>query len=324
MARVISVKFRTAPRAYYFDPLQEEFKAGDFVVVETIRGIEFGEVIIGNKEVPDSEVVQPLKPIQRRATERDIERNKENLDSRKELMERTEEKVRECKLQMKVTDVECTFDRKKTIVYYTADGRVDFRELVRRLAGTLGGRIEMRQIYEREDLSMKGAVGVCGIACCCTTFLENYAKSSIKMAKNQNLSLSPNSVNGYCGKPMCCLRYEDEFYQEANRRMPKIKTRVETPDGEGVVTACDVMKEKVTIRFYRDDIFTHKTYSLAELKFEGCENCGKCSGDTIVEDESLEETEQNIESNDTDTEQRLIDQEETNLPEEDIFDNNKD
>lgn len=316
MANVISVKFRTAPRPYYFDPLQEEFKVGDFVVVETIRGIEFGEVTMGNKEVPDSEVVQPLKPIQRRATERDIERNRENLDSRKELIERTEEKVKECKLQMKVTDVEYTFDRKKTIVYYTADGRVDFRELVRRLASTLGGRIEMRQIYEREDLSMKGAVGICGIPCCCTTFLANYAKASIKMAKNQNLSLNPNSVNGYCGKPMCCLRYEDDFYQEANKKMPKIKTRVETPDGEGVVTACDVMKEKVTIRFFRDDIFTHKTFSLAELKFQGCENCDKCNND------SGEKEDETLESDDIAT-KTDTDQDVANTAEENIEDDNK-
>jgi len=269
MAEVISVKFRTAPKSYYFDPKNEIFHIGENVIVETIRGIEFGEVTMGNREVADSEIVQPLKPIQRKANEKDIQRNIENLESRKWLIQKAEEKVAECKLQMKISDAEYTFDRKKTIVYYTADGRVDFRELVRRLAGAIGGRIEMRQIYEREDIKMKGALGTCGIPCCCTTFLNEYAKSSIKMAKNQGLALNPSSVNGYCGKPMCCLRYEDEFYQEANKRMPKFKSRVMTPDGEGVVSGCDVIKEKITVRFFNDGIFTHKSYAREEISFPG-------------------------------------------------------
>jgi len=269
MSEVISVKFRTAPKAYYFDPKNEVFHIGDNVIVETIRGIEFGEVTMGNREVPDSEIVQPLKPIQRKANEKDVQRNIENIESRKWLIQKAEEKVAECNLQMKISDAEYTFDRKKTIVYYTADGRVDFRELVRRLAGAIGGRIEMRQIYEREDIKMKGALGTCGIPCCCTTFLSDYAKSSIKMAKNQGLALNPSSVNGYCGKPMCCLRYEDDFYQEANRRMPKFKSRVMTPDGEGVVSGYDVIKEKITVRFFNDGVFTHKSYPLEEISFQG-------------------------------------------------------
>lgn len=267
MANVISVKFRTAPKSYYFDPGNDEYKVGEYVVVETIRGIEFGEVTVANRYVDDQDVVQPIKPVERRATERDIERNKENLESRKWLMEKAEEKVVECKLSMKISDAEYTFDRKKTIIYYTAEGRVDFRELVRKLASSIGGRIEMRQIYESEDLKMKGAVGICGRPCCCTTFLGSYSKASIKMAKNQGLALNPGSINGYCGKLMCCLRYEDDFYQEANKRMPKIKSRINTPDGEGVVVNCDVIKEKVTVRFFYDGLVSYKAYPLEEMDF---------------------------------------------------------
>jgi cell fate regulator YaaT (PSP1 superfamily) len=221
MVTIVSVKFRTAPKPYYFNPGEDIFHIGEFVIVETVRGLEFGEIVGGNKEVAESEIIGELKPVIRKATEEDKKRNEENQASRKDIMEKATEKVAECKLDMKVVDAECTFDRKKTIIYYLAPNRVDFRELVRKLAAIIPGRIEMRQIYERDDIILKGAYGVCGQPCCCTTFLSDYAKATIKMAKNQNISLNPNSLNGFCARPMCCLRFEDDFYREELKKCLK-------------------------------------------------------------------------------------------------------
>ena len=214
MAEVIGIKFKNNSKTYYFDPVGETFSEGDGAVVETQRGVEFGNVAFGNREVPDKEIVHPLKPVIRKATEADAEAHAKNLAERDRLIEETRKKVDSHGLKMKIVDAEYTFDRGKVIIYFTADGRIDFRELVRDLAGLFRNRIELRQIYERDDIKLRGALAQCGRPCCCTTFLKDYEKVSIRMAKYQGLSLNPGKISGCCGKLMCCLRYENAYYQE--------------------------------------------------------------------------------------------------------------
>ena len=200
MAIVVGIKFKTNQKVYYFDPQGVEFVEGDSAILETARGIEFGKVVIGNKEVDDSEIVPPLKPVLRKATAKDEEQNERNCADRDYLVKETINKVNAHNLPMKIVDAEYTFDRAKIIIYFTAENRIDFRELVRDLAGLFHNRIELRQIYEREDIKLRGALAQCGRPCCCTTFLQNYEKVSMKMAKYQGLSLNPTKINGCCRK----------------------------------------------------------------------------------------------------------------------------
>lgn len=266
MAIVVGIKFRTGQKTYYFDPNGIELKDGDNAVMETVRGIEFGKVVFGNKEIKDSEVVPPLKPVIRKATEKDEEQNAKNLAERDRLIGVAVEKVSAHKLPMKIVDAEYTFDRAKIIIYFTAESRIDFRELVKELASVFHLRIELRQIYEREDIKLRGALAPCGRPCCCTTFLQDYEKVSIKMAKIQGLSLSPNKISGYCGKLMCCLRYENQFYQETAKKMPKLNSQVRTPDGVGTVVADDIIREQVKVRIDGEDgAFEIKAYPLSKL-----------------------------------------------------------
>lgn len=249
MAIVVGIKFRTGQKIYYFDPNGIEFKDNDNAVVETARGVEYGKIVFGNKEVNDSEIVAPLKPVMRKATDKDDEQNSKNLADRERIISVAVEKANAHKLQMKVVDAEYTFDRAKIIIYFTAESRIDFRELVKELASVFHLRIELRQIYEREDIKLRGALAPCGRPCCCTSFLQDYEKVSIKMAKVQGLSLSPNKISGYCGKLMCCLRYENQHYQETAKKMPKINSQVKTPDGMATVVADDILREQVKVRF---------------------------------------------------------------------------
>ncbi|MDD3947104.1 MAG: stage 0 sporulation family protein [Clostridia bacterium] len=266
MAIVVGIKFRTGQKTYYFDPNGIELKGGDNAVMETVRGIEFGKVVFGNKEIKDSEVVPPLKPVIRKATEKDEEQNAKNLAERDRLIGVAVEKVSAHKLPMKIVDAEYTFDRAKIIIYFIAESRIDFRELVKELASVFHLRIELRQIYEREDIKLRGALAPCGRPCCCTTFLQDYEKVSIKMAKIQGLSLSPNKISGYCGKLMCCLRYENQFYQETAKKMPKLNSQVRTPDGVGTVVADDIIREQVKVRIDGEDgAFEIKAYPLSKL-----------------------------------------------------------
>lgn len=266
MAIVVGIKFRTGQKTYYFDPNGIELKDGDNAVMETVRGIEFGKVVFGNKEIKDSEVVPPLKPVIRKATEKDEEQNAKNLAERDRPIGVAVEKVSAHKLPMKIVDAEYTFDRAKIIIYFTAESRIDFRELVKELASVFHLRIELRQIYEREDIKLRGALAPCGRPCCCTTFLQDYEKVSIKMAKIQGLSLSPNKISGYCGKLMCCLRYENQFYQETAKKMPKLNSQVRTPDGVGTVVADDIIREQVKVRIDGEDgAFEIKAYPLSKL-----------------------------------------------------------
>lgn len=253
MAIVIGVKFKNGGKSYYFSPKDIDFKEGDGVICESVRGVEFCTVSMENKEVDDKEIVQPLKEVIRKANEEDVKRNDENLAKRDYILKNTLEKVNAHKLQMKVVDAEYTFDRQKIIIYFTADGRIDFRELVKDLAGVFHVRIELRQIYERDDIKMRGALATCGRPCCCTTFLKDFEKVSIKMAKIQGLSLNPQKISGCCGKLMCCLKYENAYYQEMYKKMPKVNSPAVTPDGNGTVLSNDMLRQEVKVRINLPD-----------------------------------------------------------------------
>lgn len=262
---VISVKFNGNNKAYYFDPKGIDFAVGDSVIVETVRGIEFGQVVKANHEI--KEFIKELKPVQRRATQADIERHAENAEKGVYALNVAQEKVRQHGLEMKLVSAEYTFDRSKVIISFTADGRIDFRELVRDLAGVLRLRIELKQIYDRDDIVMRGALAQCGRPCCCKEFLQDFEKVSIKMAKNQNLSLNPQKISGMCGKLMCCLKYENEYYADINKRMPKRGAIVLTPDGKGEVDGMDVLQCNVSVKVAQpDDTIVLKTYSLDDIK----------------------------------------------------------
>ena len=267
MSIIVGIKFRSTNKVYYFDPKNITFEEGDGAIVETSRGLEFATVTIPNKEVDESEIVQPLKPVVRKATEEDLKRVQKNLDDRPEVLRITKEKVAEAKLDMKLVDAEYTFDRSKLIIYFTADGRVDFRELVRVLASVFRVRIELRQIYERDDTKMRGALAPCGRPCCCTTHLPDFEKVSIKMAKIQGLSLNPQKISGVCGRLMCCLKFENAYYSEVYKQMPKVGSKVHTADGEGTVESNDLIKQTARVKIMlKDGSFDVKTYTLEEMQ----------------------------------------------------------
>lgn len=266
MATVIGIQFKNSSKLYYFSPKDIEFCEGDGAITETVRGVEYGKVAMANREVPDSEIVSPLKEVIRKATADDTKRHTENLQKRDYLVKTSAEKCSAHKLNMKVVDAEYTFDRQKVIIYFTAEGRVDFRDLVKDLAGVLHMRIELRQIYERDDIKMRGALASCGRPCCCTTFLQDFEKVSIKMAKIQGLSLNPQKISGCCGKLMCCLKYENAFYQSMYKKMPKLNSSATTPDGDGTVVANDILRSQVTVRVTSaDGSYEYKKYPLDEI-----------------------------------------------------------
>ena len=233
MVKVIGVRFRTAGKIYYFDPLNFQVKRGDHVIVETARGVEYGPVVGSPREVEDDKVVQPLKPVLRVATERDDEQEAGNKAKEKEAFKICQEKIRKHGLEMKLIDAEYTFDNNKVLFYFTADGRVDFRELVKDLAGVFKTRIELRQIGVRDESKMIGGLGICGRPFCCSQFLDDFVPVSIKMAKTQNLSLNPTKISGTCGRLMCCLKYEQNAYEYLLKITPKPGAIVETAEGAG-------------------------------------------------------------------------------------------
>lgn len=284
MAIVVGIKFRTGQKIYYFDPNGIEFLDGDNAVLETSRGIEFGKVVFGNREVPDKEIVPPLKPVLRKADAKDEEQNERNVAERENLIFVALKKVADHKLPMKIVDAEYTFDRSKVIIYFTAESRIDFRELVKDLASVFHLRIELRQIYERDDIKLRGALAACGRPCCCITHLQDYEKVSIKMAKLQGLSLSPNKISGSCGKLMCCLRYEYPYYQDVYKRMPKINSFAATPDGEGQVIGNDIIRQEVKVKITAEDgSFEIRTYPLSKINFRQAQNENEDSEDTNEE-----------------------------------------
>jgi cell fate regulator YaaT (PSP1 superfamily) len=266
MAIVVGVRFRTAGKIYDFSPGDENFEKGEYVIVETARGIECGEVQNGNHEVPEHAVVAPLKGIERRATSEDVARNDDNKRREKEAQTICQERIRKHKLEMKLIDVEYTFDNSKILFYFTADGRVDFRDLVKDLASVFRTRIELRQIGVRDEAKMMGAIGTCGRELCCSTFLSEFHPVSIKMAKEQSLSLNPTKISGTCGRLMCCLKYETEAYEYLIKRSPKVDAIVKTPQGQGTVVMVCLLKESVKVR-----LDTENANDLIEVKVEDLE-----------------------------------------------------
>ena len=231
MVKVIGVRFRTAGKIYFFDPGALEIKRGDHVIVETARGIEYGTVVGDPREVDEKKVIQPLKPVLRIATQRDDEQEAGNKEKEKEAFKICLEKIRKHGLEMKLIDAEYTFDNNKVLFYFTADGRIDFRELVKDLASVFRTRIELRQIGVRDETKILGGIGICGRQLCCHSHLSEFVPVSIKMAKEQNLSLNPTKISGVCGRLMCCLKHEEETYEELNRRLPGVGDHVTTEDG---------------------------------------------------------------------------------------------
>ncbi len=267
MQEVIGVKFSSATKVYYFSPKGIMFNDGDGVIVETSRGTEFGTVASANHEVQDSDIVATLKPVIRRATDRDLRQNADNQSKKAWAFKMCHEKIASRKLDMKLIDAEYTFDKTKAIFTFTSEGRIDFRDLVRDLASLLKTRIEMRQIYERDDIKMRGALASCGRVCCCHNHLQDFEKVSIKMAKNQNLSLNPQKISGVCGKLMCCLKYENDYYVETNKLMPKLGSFVKTPLGLGRVDNHDVLKRRIKAKVELEDgSYTYKDFSITELE----------------------------------------------------------
>lgn len=253
MIKVIGVRFKKAGKIYYFSPTDLDIKRGQYVIVETARGIEFGECVIGIKEISEEEIVSPLKCVIRIADENDILKHKENKAKEIEALEICLKKIQEHKLDMKLIDVEYTFDNNKVIFYFTADGRVDFRELVKDLATIFKTRIELRQIGVRDEAKMVGGLGPCGRPMCCSTFLGDFASVSIKMAKEQNLSLNPTKISGICGRLMCCLNYEQNTYEEIRKRLPKVGSIVKTEYGNGSVIGNSIVKEMVKVKLKKGD-----------------------------------------------------------------------
>lgn len=254
MPKIIGVKFKKSPKIYYFEAGAHKYKENCGVIVETARGIEFGEVKILPTDVDDDKVVSPLKPVMRLANEKDYATEERNAKKRDEAYPIVEKKIQESKLKMRLSDVEYTFDGNKMIVYFTADNRIDFRDLVKDLASTFRTRIELRQIGPRDECKMLGGIAPCGRACCCSDHMSEFSHVSIKMAKTQNLSLNPQKISGLCGKLMCCLAYENEYYADVNKHMPKVGSFVKTEnDGSGTVFSVNQLKDNVTIKKEKKD-----------------------------------------------------------------------
>ena len=270
MTKVIGVRFRKAGKIYFFSPGKLEIKRGDQVIVETARGVEFGNVVSGPKEVEDDDITQPLKSVIRVATDEDRKAEEKNRKKEKEAFDICLEKIHKHGLEMKLIDAEYTFDNNKVLFYFTADGRIDFRELVKDLAAVFRTRIELRQIGVRDETKIRGGIGVCGRELCCHTYLSEFAPVSIKMAKEQNLSLNPSKISGVCGRLMCCLTNEEETYEELNSHLPSVGDYVTTPEGlKGEVSSLSVLRQQVKVIVnLENDEKEIREYKVDELKFK--------------------------------------------------------
>jgi len=269
MTKVIGVRFRKAGKVYYFSPGEEDIKTGQHVIVETARGVEYGYVVLGTHEVDDKKVIQPLKPVIRMATEADEETERKNKEKEKEAFKICLEKIKKHDLDMKLIDTEYTFDNNKVLFYFTADGRIDFRELVKDLASVFKTRIELRQIGVRDETKIVGGIGICGRPLCCASYLSEFIPVSIKMAKEQNLSLNPTKISGVCGRLMCCLKYEEETYEELNSKLPNVGDYVTTDDGlKGEVHSVSILRQMVkVIVTVNNDEKEIRDYKVDQLKF---------------------------------------------------------
>ncbi len=283
MVKVVGVRFKRAGKVYYFDPDQLQIDAGVNVIVETARGVEFGEVVIPVREVTDDEIVAPLKKVMRIANDEDIKHAAENKKKEKEAFATCLQKIKDHNLEMKLIDVEYTFDNNKILFYFTADGRVDFRELVKDLASVFKTRIELRQIGVRDESKMMGGIGVCGRVLCCSSYLGEFQPVSIKMAKEQGLSLNPTKISGTCGRLMCCLKYEQEAYEQVIRKAPKAGAIVDTPDGQGVVVETYLLKEIAKVKLDKDNDTDLRSYKFDEVKLIK-DAAAKDDSDAIIEE----------------------------------------
>lgn len=289
MIKIIGVRFRNVGKVYYFDPKELDIQVGDHVIVETARGVEYGYVVLGPKEVEEAKVVQPLKEVLRIATAKDDAKEEANRKKEKEAFQICQKKIQSHNLDMKLIDAEYTFDNNKVLFYFTADGRIDFRELVKDLAAVFKTRIELRQIGVRDETKILGGIGICGRALCCHTFLSEFAPVSIKMAKEQNLSLNPTKISGVCGRLMCCLKNEQETYEYLNRKLPAIGERVAAPDGlKGEVISVSVLRQTVKAVVETEDEKEIREYKVEELRFKPKHKKGKAKEKDLTPDELKE------------------------------------
>ena len=299
MVKVVGVRFRTAGKIYYFDPGKLEIELNDHVIVETARGVEYGIVVVANKNIEEKDIVSPLKPVMRIATPKDEEQVLKNKEKEKEAFAVCEEKIKNHGLDMKLVDSEYTFDNNKLLFYFTADGRVDFRELVKDLASVFRTRIELRQIGVRDETKVLGGIGICGRELCCKTFLPEFAPVSIKMAKEQSLSLNPTKISGVCGRLMCCLKNEAETYEYLNSRLPGVGEFVTAKDGtKGEVHSVSVLKQLVKILVDAGDEKELKEYPVEELRFKPRKKKVQLTAEELKELASLEDKEGTSKFND--------------------------
>ena len=266
MKKIVGVRFKKPGKIYFFDPEDLDIKMGDKVIVETAMGEEMGDVVVNKKELPDDKITNPLKKVVRIATKEDLKNLEYYKSKEPEALKICEEKIKKHKLDMNLTAVEYKFDGSKVLFYFTADGRIDFRELVKELAGIFKTRIELRQIGVRDEVKRIGGNGVCGRELCCCSFLGNFETVSIKMAKEQNISLNPSKISGNCGRLMCCLKYEQEAYEDKLKKLPKIGAIVKTQDGEGVVDNVEILKEQLKVKFKDGDEYFYKKYDAKDVK----------------------------------------------------------
>lgn len=269
MVKIVGVRFRNAGKIYYFDPKQYDMEPGDHVIVETARGVEYGTVVTKVTDMDEKKVIQPLKPVIRVATQEDADRELKNKEKEKDALRICQEKIKKHNLEMKLIDAEYTFDNNKVLFYFTADGRIDFRDLVKDLAAVFKTRIELRQIGVRDETKILGGIGICGRPLCCNTYLAEFAPVSIKMAKEQNLSLNPTKISGVCGRLMCCLKNEEETYEYLNSRLPNVGDRVLADDGlKGEVQSVSVLRQSVKVIVEVNDEKEIRDYKVDQLKFK--------------------------------------------------------
>lgn len=303
MANIIGVRFKKPGKIYFFDPDNKQVERGQYVIVETSMGMEYGEVVISNRQLPQEKIVAPLKKIIRIATPKDAKQNEENKKQEKEAFKVCEKKIKEHNLDMKLMDVEFKFDKSKILFFFTAEGRIDFRDLVKDLAAIYKTRIELRQIGVRDEIRRMGGNGVCGRELCCCSFLGNFETVTIKMAKEQNISLNPSKIAGNCGRLMCCLQYEQNVYEEKLKRIPKIGAIVRTEEGEGEVCGIETLKEIIKVKFKDGDETFFKKYNAKDVKVikdvenkedNDDKNASKEDLEELVKMEELDKKEKNM------------------------------
>ena len=291
MPNIVGIQFKHSGKVYYFDPKNISFNVGDGVIVETVHGLEFATVAMANTEVAESEITGELKPVVRKATEKDVAQHESIVAKRPAAIRDAQEKANKHNLDMKIVDAEFAFDNSKVIFYFTADNRVDFRELVKELASHLRMRIELRQIGIRDECKMKGGLGPCGRVCCCNDYLSDFARVSIKMAKTQGLSLNPQKISGLCGRLMCCLKFEDDYYSQTSKFMPKVNSEITTPGGNGKVVDVDMLRQLVTVRIVKSEeetemrVFTLEELGITPVYVNNCGNCANCEQNDVDDDD---------------------------------------